>query len=169
LYLGTNFAPPVIHPTKQIVNHTFSTTVVPHIHPTHTTTINHHMFQHKHYCPQTVSAAQDCCHQHINCCPGGMPAPTAVAGAQSNALPPGNNMPPNLGPGMMGPGMGQGMGPGMMGPGMGQGMGPGMMGPGMGPGMGQGMGPGMMGPGMGQGMGPGMAPGQFPRPRRFFG
>jgi spore coat protein D len=77
------------------------------------------------------------------------PAPMAVAGAQSNALPPGNNMPPN-----MGPGMGQGMGPGMMGPGMG--------GPGMGPGM---MGPGMGGPGMG----PGMAPGQFPRPRRFWG
>jgi spore coat protein D len=74
------------------------------------------------------------------------PAPTAVAGVQSNALPPGNNMPPNMGPGMMGPGMGPGM---------------------MGPGMGQGMGPGMMGPGMGQGMGPGMAPGQFPRPRRF--
>jgi spore coat protein D len=163
LYLGTNFAPPVIHPTKQVVNHTFSTTVVPHIHPTHTTTINHHMFQHKHYCPQTASCAQDCCHQHINCCKGGMPAPapTAVAGAQSNALPPGNNMPPNMGPGMMGPGMG----PGMMGPGMG----PGMMGPGMGPGM---MGPGMgqgMAPGMGPGMAPGMAPGQFPRPRRFFG
>lgn len=75
------------------------------------------------------------------------PAPTAVAGAQSNALP---NM-PNMGPGMMGPGMGPGM------------MGPGMMGPGMAPGMG----PGMMGPGMAPGMGPGMAPGQFPRPRRF--
>lgn len=106
------------------------------------------MFQHKHYCPQTASAAQDCCNQHINCCPGGMPgpAPTAVAGAQSNALPTGANM-PNMGPGMMGPGMGPGM------------MGPGMMGPGMGP--------GMMGPGMAPGMGPGMAPGQFPRPRRF--
>jgi spore coat protein D len=157
LYLGTNFAPPVIHPTQQFVNHTFSTTVVPHIHPKHITTINHHMFQHKHYCPTTASCAEECCNQHINCCPGPMPAPapTAVAGVQSNALPPGNNMPPNMGPGMMGPGMGQGMGPGMMGPGM------------MGPGMGQGMGPGMMGPGMGQGMGPGMAPGQFPRPRRF--
>lgn len=137
LYLGTNFAPPVIHPTKQVVNHTFSTTVVPHIHPTHTTTINHHTFQHKHYCPQSASAAQECCHQHIDCCcPGGpMPAaaPTAVAPAQSNALPPKTGMMgPGMAPGMMGPGMmGPGMGPGMMGPGMG----PGMMGPGMGPGM----------------------------------
>ncbi|WP_081954382.1 CotD family spore coat protein [Neobacillus niacini] len=124
MYLGTNFAPPVIHPTQQFVNHTFSTTVVPHIHPKHLTTINHHMFQHKHYCPTTASCAEECCNQHINCCPGGMPPvptplPAAVAGAQSNALP---NMPPNMGPGMMGPGMGPGMmGPGMMGPGMGPG------------------------------------------------
>jgi spore coat protein D len=146
LYLGTNFAPPVIHPTQQFVNHTFSTTVVPHIHPKHLTTINHHMFQHKHYCPTTASCAEECCNQHIDCCGGGMPAapmpmapmPTAVAGAQSNALP---NMPPNMGPGMGGPGMAPGMG-------------------------GPGMGPGMMGPGM---MGPGMAQGQFRRPRRFFG
>ncbi|WP_082799339.1 CotD family spore coat protein [Neobacillus niacini] len=162
MYLGTNFAPPVIHPTQQFVNHTFSTTVVPHIHPKHITTINHHMFQHKHYCPTTASCCEVCSNQHIDCCcPGGptpmpapiaapMAAPTAVAGAQSNALP---NMPPNMGPGMMGPGMG----PGMMGPGMG----PGMMGPGMGP--------GMMGPGMAPGMGPGMAPGQLPRPKRLWG
>ncbi|MEH7275801.1 CotD family spore coat protein [Neobacillus vireti] len=149
MYLGTNFAPPVIHPTQQFVNHTFSTTVVPHIHPKHLTTINHHMFQHKHYCPTTASCAEECCNQHIDCCGGGMPAPmpTAVAGAQSNALPNMPNMPQ------------MGIGPGMGGPGM---MGPGMMGPGMG-------GPGMGGPGMAPGMGPGMAPGQFPRPRRFFG
>ncbi|WP_303046823.1 CotD family spore coat protein [Bacillus sp. MRMR6] len=163
MYLGTNFAPPVIHPTKHLVNHTFSSTVVPHIHPTHTTTINHHTFQHKHYCPHSASTAQECCEQHIDCCcPGGpMPvaAPTAVSPAQSNALPPGPGMMgPGMGPGMMGPGMG----PGMMGPGMG----PGMMGPGMGPGMmGPGMAPGMMGPGMAPGMmGPGMAAG--PRPPR---
>ena len=99
MYLGTNFTPPVIHPTKQLVNHTFSTTVVPHIHPVHTTTINHHMIQHKHYCPQTASAAQNCCHKHINCCGGGMPqtaptmtaptmtAPAAAPNALPNALP----------------------------------------------------------------------------------
>nr|WP_263325951.1 spore coat protein [Neobacillus sp. Marseille-Q6967] len=91
MYLGTNFAPPVIHPTRHIVNHTFSTTVVPHIHPVHTTTINHHMFQHKHYCPQTASCAEECCNQHINCCPGGMPQAAPVMGAAApNALP---NMP----------------------------------------------------------------------------
>ncbi|WP_413309244.1 CotD family spore coat protein [Bacillus sp. 1P10SD] len=111
MYLGTNFAPPVIHPTQQIVNHTFSTTVVPHIHPVHTTTVNHHMYQHKHFCPQTASCCEEVCNQHINCCnpcaPGVMPAPNAV---------------PNMMPGMGAPGFapgGPGFGPG--GPGFGPG------------------------------------------------
>jgi spore coat protein D len=105
LYLGTNFMPPVIHPTKQIVNHTFSTTVVPHIHPVHTTTINHHMFQHKHYCPHSCSSAQECSHQHIDCCKGGMPGPTMTGPAVApNALPnaqmfPQGGRPPGFMPG----------------------------------------------------------------------
>lgn len=103
MYLGTNFMPPVIHPTQTFVNHTFSTTVVPHIHPVHATTINHHMYQHKHYCPQTASCAEEVCNQQINCC-------SPCAG------------PMGLGP--MGPGP---MGPGpMMGPGA-PGFGPGPM------------------------------------------
>ncbi|MCM2531865.1 spore coat protein [Neobacillus pocheonensis] len=73
MYLGTNFMPPVIHPTNQIVNHTFSTTVVPHIHPTHLTTVNHHMYQHKHYCTESASCAEEVCSQQINCCPPPMP------------------------------------------------------------------------------------------------
>lgn len=102
MFLGTNFLPPVIHPTQHIVNHTFSTTVVPHIHPVHTTTINHHMYQHKHYCPQTASCAEDVCHQHINCCPCPMPMPKQMPMQMpSNALP--NAMP---GFGMGGPGYG---------------------------------------------------------------
>ncbi|WP_251554723.1 CotD family spore coat protein [Neobacillus muris] len=112
MYLGTNFAPPVIHPTTNLVNHTFSTTVVPHIHPVHTTTVNHHMFQHKHYCPQTASCAENVCHQQINCCntcaPGmAMPAAAPAAMPASNALP---NAMPNMAPGfgMGGPGFGPG-------------------------------------------------------------
>jgi len=140
MYLGTNFMPPVIHPTQQIVNHTFSTTVVPHIHPVHTTTVNHHLFQHKHFCPQTASCAEEVCNQQINCCnpcAAPMPATLPAANALPNALPGG----PGFGPGMGGPGFGPGMG-----------------GPGFGPGMG---GPGMGGPG-----GPGFAPGPFMGPRR---
>ncbi|MCM3114581.1 spore coat protein [Neobacillus sp. MER 74] len=144
MYLGTNFMPPVIHPTQQIVNHTFSTTVVPHIHPVHTTTVNHHLFQHKHFCPQTASCAEEVCNQQINCCnpcAAPMPATLPAANALPNALPGG----PGFGPGMGGPGFGPGMG--------GPGFGPGMGGPGFGPGMG--------GPG-----GPGFAPGPFMGPRR---
>ncbi|MFP5107862.1 CotD family spore coat protein [Neobacillus sp. C211] len=150
MYLGTNFMPPVIHPTQQIVNHTFSTTVVPHIHPVHTTTVNHHLYQHKHYCPQTASCAEEVCNQQINCCnpcaPSAVPVPLPAANALPNAM-----------PGMGGPGFGPG-GPGF-GPG-GPGFGPG--GPGFGPG-GPGFGPG--GPGFGPG-GPGFAPGPFMGPRR---
>lgn len=115
MYLGTNFLPPVIHPTQNIVNHTFSTTVVPHIHPVHTTTINHHMFQHKHFCPQTASCAEDVCNQHINCCNPCAPAmPTTLpANVPPNAVPGFGMGAPGFGPG--GPGFGPG-GPGFGGP-----------------------------------------------------
>jgi len=128
MYLGTNFLPPVIHPTQQIVNHTFSTTVVPHIHPVHTTTVNHHMYQHKHYCPQTASCAEECCSQHINCCNPCAPAAAPVM-PMANALPNAAPNAPGFG-GMGGPGFG-----GMGGPGFGPGA-PGF-GPGPGPYMGR--------------------------------
>ena len=126
MYLGTNFMPPVIHPTNQIVNHTFSTTVVPHIHPTHLTTINHHMFQHKHFCTESASCCDNVCSQHINCCPPCPPSPCGPIG-------------PGFGPGgPVGPGFGPGFGPGgPVGPGFGPGgpVGPGFApGPFMGPG-----------------------------------
>ncbi|PEI42217.1 spore coat protein, partial [Bacillus pseudomycoides] len=47
--------PPVVHPTKQCVTNTFSTTVVPHIHPTHTTHVHHQQVKNQHFFPQTVS------------------------------------------------------------------------------------------------------------------
>jgi spore coat protein D len=132
MYFGTNVTPPIIHPTTNIVNNTFSSTVVPHIHPIHATTINHHMYQHKHYCTETASCCEQPCHQHIDCCPGPMPfGPGFGAGPMMG---PGYGAGPMMGPGAMGPGA---MGPGAMGPGA---MGPGAMGPGP-------MGPGPMGPG----------------------
>nr|WP_042355307.1 CotD family spore coat protein [Bacillus rubiinfantis] len=98
---GVNMAPPVIHPTTNYVNHTFSKTVVPHIHPVHTTTVNHHMFEHKHYCPHTSSCCEDVCNQHVNCC---------------NPCAPGGGM-PTTGFGMGGAGFGPGFGAGpFMGP-----------------------------------------------------
>lgn len=94
MFLGTNVTPPIIHPTVNNVNHTFSTTVVPHIHPFHTTTVNHHMFQHKHFCTHTESCCNECCNQHFDCCGPGMMGPGFGAG-------------PGFGPG---PGFGGGPG-----------------------------------------------------------
>ncbi|MDM5187846.1 CotD family spore coat protein [Bacillus sp. DX4.1] len=50
-----SITPPVIHPTKQCVTHTFSTTVVPHVHPTHTTHVHHQQLKNQHLFPQTTS------------------------------------------------------------------------------------------------------------------
>ncbi|WP_084361052.1 CotD family spore coat protein [Neobacillus fumarioli] len=106
MFLGANVTPPVIHPTTNYVNHTFSTTVVPHIHPIHTTTINHHVYQHKHYCPQTSSCCEEVCNQQINCCnpcaPGLMPVTAPMPNALPNAMP--NVMPNMPGYGAGGPG-----------------------------------------------------------------
>ncbi|XJZ25924.1 CotD family spore coat protein [Bacillota bacterium Lsc_1132] len=85
MYLGTNYMPPVIHPTNINVNHTFSTTVVPHIHPTHTTTVNHHLYQHKHYCPQTYSCTNEVSNQQYNCC--GAPGMVPPAGTGFGPMP----------------------------------------------------------------------------------
>ncbi|PFA29216.1 spore coat protein [Bacillus cereus] len=46
---------PVIHPTKQCVTHSFSTTVVPHIFPTHTTHVHHQQIKNQGFFPQTNS------------------------------------------------------------------------------------------------------------------
>ncbi|PFV74116.1 spore coat protein [Bacillus sp. AFS059628] len=46
---------PVIHPTKQCVTHSFSTTVVPHIFPTHTTHVHHQQIKNQNFFPQTNS------------------------------------------------------------------------------------------------------------------
>ncbi len=50
--------PPVVHPTKYCETHTCSTTIVPHIHPTHTKFVNHQMIQNQHFFPQTQSFGQ---------------------------------------------------------------------------------------------------------------
>jgi len=63
-----NTLPPIVHPTQQFVNTNYQTTIVPHIHPSHTTTVNKHLFKHEHYCPHTQSVVNEVCHQHVNCC-----------------------------------------------------------------------------------------------------
>ncbi|MFT4414168.1 CotD family spore coat protein [Fredinandcohnia humi] len=58
---------PIVHPTKCCVKHHCATTIVPHIHPSHTQHVNRHMFQHMHYYPHTESVANEVSHQHFSC------------------------------------------------------------------------------------------------------
>lgn len=74
-----NVCPPIVHPTKCCVNHNFINNVVPHIHPSHTTTVNHINFQHKHFFPHTQSAVNQVTNQQF-ICPGPMPGPTPGLG-----------------------------------------------------------------------------------------
>lgn len=71
--LPTQVAPTQVSPTQQMVNTNVMNTVVPHVHPSHTTTVNKHVFTHKHYFPHTQSVVNQCCEQHL-VCPGPGPA-----------------------------------------------------------------------------------------------
>ena len=55
---------PIVHPPKCCTQHYFQATVVPHIHPSHTTHVNHHLFQHQHYFPHTESVVSQVANQH---------------------------------------------------------------------------------------------------------
>ncbi|MDQ0271030.1 CotD family spore coat protein [Cytobacillus purgationiresistens] len=100
----THVCPPIVHPTKCCVNHTCENVIVPHIHPSHTTNVNHINYQHEHFFPHTESCSTEVTNQQFAEGPGGFG-----------------------GPGFGGPGYG---GPGFGGPGFG---GPGYGGPGFGP------------------------------------
>ena len=74
----TQYAGPQVSPTQQYVQTNVLNTVVPHVHPSHTTVVNRHMIQHEHYFPHTQSVVNECCENHVMCgcphnpCPGAM-------------------------------------------------------------------------------------------------
>ncbi|RAK18951.1 spore coat protein D [Anoxybacillus vitaminiphilus] len=74
MYCGPrpNVTAPIVHPAKCCTQHHFQATIVPHIHPSHTTHVNHHLFQHQHYFPHTESVVGEVSNQHFSC---GGPAP----------------------------------------------------------------------------------------------
>lgn len=69
--------PAVVHPTKCCVNNTFSNNIVPHIHPTHTTTVNHVNYEHQHFFPQTQSVENVVTNTQANMGPAPVPYPAA--------------------------------------------------------------------------------------------
>ncbi|TDL34772.1 spore coat protein [Jeotgalibacillus sp. S-D1] len=58
---------PIVHPPMCCTHHTTEIIEVPHIHPIQHTTVNHQMFQHKHYFPQSHNAVQSVSNQQFNC------------------------------------------------------------------------------------------------------
>ena len=81
---------PVIHPTKQCVTHSFSTTVVPHIYPTHTTHVHHQQIKNQNFFPQTNS--------NVNVVDPGDPGSVGGFGGGCGPCGPGPNVSP-FGPG----------------------------------------------------------------------
>ncbi|MEI2471637.1 CotD family spore coat protein, partial [Peribacillus frigoritolerans] len=63
-------APAQVSPTQQYVNTNVSNTVIPVVHPSHTTNVNKHVNTFKHYFPHTQSVVNECYNQHLIC---GMP------------------------------------------------------------------------------------------------
>ncbi len=64
--------PANVSPTNNFVKTNVIKHIIPHVHPTHTTTVNEHVFQHQHYFPKTHSVVNKCCNQHVFC---GSPPP----------------------------------------------------------------------------------------------
>ncbi|WP_456278619.1 CotD family spore coat protein [Bacillus sp. AK128] len=79
---------PIVYPTKCCVQNFHDTTIVPHIHPSHTTNVNHHLYQHNHYFPHTESAVNEVANQHF-VCPPGAPVPPVAPGTPGVAPAPG--------------------------------------------------------------------------------
>ena len=76
----TQFEQPRVSPTQEYVQTNRMNTVVPHVHPSHLTTINHHHIEHQHHFPHTQSMMHHCTEQHTMC---GQPFQPRTCGCMS--------------------------------------------------------------------------------------
>lgn len=132
----TKVLPAVVHPTKCCVNHNFENIIVPHVYPTHTTTVNHTNFQNQQHFPQSQSVVNEVTNTNVGPVQGPPPRPNTGGF--------GGGYPGSIAGAFSGPGAGMG---GYPGPGAGMGGHPGSVagafsGPGGKPGFGPGFGPG---------------------------
>lgn len=74
----------IVHPVKQNCVHCCSESVVEHIHPEHTTFMNHHVVKNKHIFPKTASVQNTCSSVDMNCGSPQMPAMQDPAFGQGN-------------------------------------------------------------------------------------
>ena len=63
----TQFNSPRVMPTEHYVQRNIINHVVPHVHPTHLTTINSHRIHHQHHFPHTESMVNECNETHTMC------------------------------------------------------------------------------------------------------
>ena len=63
-------APAQMSPTREYVRTNIFNTYVPHIHPSHTTTVNKRFIHHQHHFPHTESTVEECFETNTMC---GMP------------------------------------------------------------------------------------------------
>ncbi|WP_431029128.1 CotD family spore coat protein [Lysinibacillus sp. LZ02] len=66
----TQYEQPVVSPTQEFIRTNIFNTVVPHVHPSHTTTVNRHMVNNQHFFPHTESVVHECFETNTMC---GMP------------------------------------------------------------------------------------------------
>lgn len=91
----TNICPTVVHPTECCVNHNHVNNVVPHVHPSHTTNVNHINYDHVHYFPHTESTVTEVTNQQFYGGPG--PVPFGAGPAAPYAPGPGYGAGPGFG------------------------------------------------------------------------
>lgn len=63
----TRYAPPQVAPTREFIKTNIFPTVVPHIQPSHTTTINRKVIENQFYFPHTESVINECCVKNTMC------------------------------------------------------------------------------------------------------
>lgn len=63
----TRYAPPQVAPTQEFIKTNIFPTVVPHIQPSHTTTINRKVIDNQFHFPHTESVVNECCVRNTMC------------------------------------------------------------------------------------------------------
>ena len=63
----TQYSQPRVSPTQQYVQRNISNNIVPHVHPSHLTTINRQNIHHQHHFPHTHNVRHECCETHTMC------------------------------------------------------------------------------------------------------
>ncbi|WP_442916900.1 CotD family spore coat protein [Lysinibacillus sp. 54212] len=63
----TRYAPPQVAPRQEFVRTNIFPTVVPHIQPSHTTTVNRRVIENQFYFPHTESVVNECCVKNTMC------------------------------------------------------------------------------------------------------